>query len=77
MELVNLLDSILTDKSIFFNDTVISTIKAHRTDRTEAIFFTAPKYLGKGGHNICGQTFLITMMKYLNSNYAYASIYII
>lgn len=69
-DFIDFIDSFLAEKSQLINGTVISTIKAYRTDRTEAIFINAPKYLKQGGHNICGQTFLITMMKYLKSNTA-------
>ena len=64
-----MLDSFSNERSLIFDGTVTSTIKALRTDRTEAIFITAPKYLEKGAQNICGQAFLITMIRYLKSNF--------
>lgn len=67
--MIDLLDSFSNEKSLIFDGTVTSTIKALRTDRTEAILITAPKYLKKGAQNVCGQAFLITMIKYLKSNF--------
>lgn len=66
---MDLLASYSNEKILTFDGTVISTIKALRTDRTEAIFIAAPKYLKKGAQNVCGQAFLITIIKYLKSNF--------
>ena len=81
-----LIESLTGEKSIHFNRSILTSVKALRSDRTEAIYIIAPKLLQEGmcavssilalliiiiflGRNICGQTFLLTMMKYLKSNY--------
>ena len=77
----HLIEAIMGEKSIHFNQSVVTSIKALRSDKTEAIYIIAPKLIKEGiclylsvlifiifaGRNICGQTFLLTIMKYLKS----------
>lgn len=71
------IESITGEKSIHFQNSVATSLKSFRSDRTESIYLIAPKMIREGMHNfftfsiyflgpnICGQTFLITLMKYI------------
>ena len=75
-----LIESLTGEKSVHFDQSIVTSIKALRSDRAEAIYIIAPKIIEKGmvfikaiynyhclEQNICGQTFLFTLMKYLKS----------
>ena len=46
---IEMLSSFSGERVISLGETVASSLKSFRTDRTEAIFISAPKYLINGG----------------------------